>query len=86
MYLTGAVSGLSAVVVRDGYVGSRWKSALPYMMLTALTDVEAISLGIGVYVISFSVRRLECRWFARMLSAADSRILAPDMLSIWSIQ
>jgi hypothetical protein len=43
----------------DGYVGSRWKSALPYMMLIALTDVEAILLGIGVYVISFSVRRLE---------------------------
>ena len=47
------------MILGDGYVGSRWESALPYMTLTALTDVEAISLGIGVYVISFSVRRLE---------------------------
>jgi hypothetical protein len=49
-YLAGLLSGLYAVVVEvriirgDGYV--------------ALTDVEAISLGIGTYVISFSVRRL----------------------------
>jgi hypothetical protein len=59
----------------------------------SLHDVDSFDgcrsyFAVYVQVISFSVRRLECRWFARMLSAADSRVSSGSgyVKSIWSIQ